>query len=78
MGNMSSDDQVFQAFANASEAELAKLAEQLAPQVNGGATQAAMGTQSLVSTPSTPVWAPRLACPPAMFFRKLVCGSRPA
>lgn len=49
MGNMSSDDQVFQAFANASEAELAKLAEQLAPQVNGGATQAAMGTQSLVS-----------------------------
>lgn len=49
LGNMSSDDQVFQAFTNASDEELGKLGEQLAPQVNGGATQAAMGTQSLVA-----------------------------
>ncbi|HBO6301742.1 autotransporter domain-containing protein (plasmid) [Pseudomonas nitroreducens] len=50
LGQMSADDKVFKAFTTASEAELAKLSEQLAPQVNGGATQAAMGTQSLVSS----------------------------
>ena len=50
LGQMSADDKVFKAFTTASEAELAKLSEQLAPQVNGGATHAAMGTQSLVSS----------------------------
>lgn len=50
LGNMSADDKVFQAFTTADEAQLAKLSEQLAPQVNGGATHAAMGTQTLVSS----------------------------
>lgn len=54
LGNMSADDKVFQAFTTADEAQLAKLSEQLAPQVNGGATHAAMGTQTLVSSNITP------------------------
>lgn len=45
------DDPVFQAYVNASQdpAALKKLAEQLAPEVNGGATQAATNGQTLVS-----------------------------
>ncbi|MCP1645635.1 outer membrane autotransporter protein [Pseudomonas citronellolis] len=45
------DDPVFQAYVNASQdpAALKKLAEQLAPEVNGGATQAATSGQTLVS-----------------------------
>jgi outer membrane autotransporter protein len=45
------NDPVFQAYVNASQdpAALKKLAEQLAPEVNGGATQAATSGQTLVS-----------------------------
>ncbi|HHW1804901.1 TPA: autotransporter domain-containing protein [Pseudomonas aeruginosa] len=45
------DDPVFQAYVNASQdpAALKKLTEQLAPEVNGGATQAATSGQTLVS-----------------------------
>ncbi|HHH9441349.1 TPA: autotransporter domain-containing protein [Pseudomonas aeruginosa] len=53
LGKMDSNDKVFQAFTGASDAELAKLSEQLAPQVNGGATHAAMSTQSLVNNAIT-------------------------
>jgi outer membrane autotransporter protein len=42
------NDPIFQAFANADDAQLAKLAEQLAPVVNGGTTQAAVVGQSLI------------------------------
>ncbi|GLU37604.1 autotransporter outer membrane beta-barrel domain-containing protein [Pseudomonas sp. NBRC 100443] len=45
------NDPVFQAYVNASQdpAALKKLAEQLAPEVNGGATQAATSGQTLMS-----------------------------
>ncbi|MDV6759719.1 autotransporter outer membrane beta-barrel domain-containing protein, partial [Pseudomonas aeruginosa] len=45
------NDPVFQAYVNASQdpAALKKLAEQLTPEVNGGATQAAASGQTLVS-----------------------------
>ncbi|MDH0288667.1 autotransporter domain-containing protein [Pseudomonas sp. GD04087] len=45
------NDPVFQAYVNASQdpAALKKLTEQLAPEVNGGATQAATSGQTLVS-----------------------------
>lgn len=43
------DDPVYQAFKDADTAEFAELAEELTPEVNGGATQAATTGQSLVS-----------------------------
>ena len=46
---LNANDPLLQAFANADEAQLAKLAEQLTPEVNGGATQAATTSQNLVS-----------------------------
>jgi outer membrane autotransporter protein len=49
LGKLSADDAVFQAFTSANGAELAKLAEQLAPVVNGGTTQAATTGQSMIS-----------------------------
>lgn len=50
MGELSESDPVFQAFANAStDQELAALAEELTPDVNGGATQAALNTQTLIT-----------------------------
>ncbi|MDF5971720.1 autotransporter domain-containing protein [Pseudomonas aeruginosa] len=51
LAQSSPDDPVFQAYVNASQdpAALKKLAEQLAPEVNGGATQAATSGQTLVS-----------------------------
>ncbi|WP_429532489.1 autotransporter domain-containing protein [Pseudomonas silensiensis] len=53
MGKLEANDIVFKNFANADAAQLAKLAEQLSPVVNGGATQAAMGGQSLISNALT-------------------------
>lgn len=50
LSKLSVNDPVFQSFANADEAQLAKLAEQLAPVVNGGTTQAAVVGQSLISS----------------------------
>nr|WP_306466672.1 autotransporter outer membrane beta-barrel domain-containing protein [Pseudomonas sp. HD6421] len=50
LGKLDANDAVFKAFANADEAELARLAEQLSPNVNGGSTQAALGGQTLVSS----------------------------
>lgn len=50
LSKMDSNDAVFQAFANAGVAELAKLAEQLTPQVDGAASQAATGAQGLTSS----------------------------
>jgi outer membrane autotransporter protein len=49
LGTNNPNDPVFLAFANANEAQLAKLAEQLAPETNGGATQAATSGQNLIS-----------------------------
>lgn len=49
LSQLDSSDPLFQAFANASPQELAALVEQLTPEINGGATQAAMGSQSLVN-----------------------------
>ena len=43
------NDRVLQAFANADEKQLAALAKQLVPEVNGGATRAATTGQTLVS-----------------------------
>ncbi|MBM5459101.1 autotransporter domain-containing protein [Pseudomonas sp. P66] len=50
LGQLDANDAVFKAFANADDAELARLAEQLSPNVNGGSTQAALGGQTLVSS----------------------------
>lgn len=49
IGQLDANDPVFIAFANADAKELARLAEQLSPDVSGGATQAALGGQTLVS-----------------------------
>lgn len=49
-GNIDSNDAVAQAFAHAGEAELAKLAQQLTPQVDGAASRAATGAQGLTSS----------------------------
>lgn len=43
------NDPFLQALLNTSEADLARIAEQLAPETNGGATQAATTSQNLVS-----------------------------
>lgn len=49
LSKLNASDPLLRAFANADEAQLAKLAEQLTPEVNGGATQAATTSQNLVS-----------------------------
>ncbi len=49
LSKLSANDPLLQAFANADEAQLAKLAEQLTPEVNGATTQAATTSQNLVS-----------------------------
>ena len=49
LGTTNPNDPVFLAFANANEEQLARLAEQLAPEVNGGSTSAAISGQSLIS-----------------------------
>lgn len=49
MPQLDSSDPVFQAFANADEAELAALSEQLTPHVDGAAQAAANAVQNLVS-----------------------------
>lgn len=49
LGGNNPNDPVFLAFANADEAQLAKLAEELTPEVNGGSTTAAVTGQSLIS-----------------------------
>jgi len=57
LGQLNESDPVFQAFANASEEELVKLAEQLAPEVNGASVQGALGglktTAGVVNTRAT-------------------------
>lgn len=51
LGQLGSDDKVFQAFANtADEAQLAKLAKSLAPQVNRGGVDAAVSGQALANS----------------------------
>lgn len=50
LGKLDANDRVFKAFANADAKGLARLAEQLSPDVNGGSTQAALGGQTLVSS----------------------------
>lgn len=50
LGQLNSDDAVFKAFANASsQKELAKLGEQLAPEVSGGAVNAAVSGQAMMN-----------------------------
>ena len=49
MPQLDNSDPVFQAFANADEAQLAALSEQLTPQVDGAAQAAANAVQNLVS-----------------------------
>lgn len=49
LGSNNPNDPVFLAFANANEEQLARLAEQLSPDVNGGSTSAAISGQSLIS-----------------------------
>ncbi|UCJ16857.1 autotransporter domain-containing protein [Pseudomonas sp. MM211] len=49
MGQLDNSDPVFQAFANADEAQLAALSEQLAPQVDGAAQAAANAAQHMVT-----------------------------
>ncbi|MDQ7986348.1 autotransporter outer membrane beta-barrel domain-containing protein [Pseudomonas sp. G34] len=48
LGQLDSNDPVFQAFANADEAQLAALSEQLTPQVDGAVQAAANAVQNLV------------------------------
>ncbi|MCP3431680.1 autotransporter outer membrane beta-barrel domain-containing protein [Stutzerimonas stutzeri] len=52
MGNLNSNDPIANALINAGTdtAAIARIAAQLAPEVNGGSTQAAMGGQSMIST----------------------------
>lgn len=49
LGGNNPNDPVFLAFADADEAQLARLAEELTPEVNGGSTTAAVTGQSLIS-----------------------------
>ncbi|TWE10698.1 outer membrane autotransporter protein [Pseudomonas sp. AG1028] len=49
MGQLDNDDAVFQAFANADQAQLAALGEQLVPPVDGAMQAAANAVQNLVS-----------------------------
>lgn len=49
LGTNNPDDPVFLAFANADEAQLAQLSEQLAPDVSGGSVRAAVAGQNLIS-----------------------------
>ncbi|MDD0972676.1 autotransporter outer membrane beta-barrel domain-containing protein [Pseudomonas fontis] len=49
LGKLADHDPLKQAFMNAGEADLAKLASELTPETNGGATQAATTSQTLVS-----------------------------
>lgn len=50
LGNINNaNDRVLQAFANADDKQLASLAKQLVPEVNGGATRAATTGQTLIS-----------------------------
>ncbi len=49
MGQLDNDDPVFQAFANADDAQLATLSEQLAPQADGALQAATRATHNLVS-----------------------------
>lgn len=49
MGQLDDNDGVFQRFANADEAQLAALSEQLSPQVDGALQSAARATQNLVN-----------------------------
>ncbi len=49
LGQLDNDDPVFQAFANADEAQLAALSEQLAPHVDGAVRAAANSVQRMVS-----------------------------
>lgn len=49
LGKLGDNDPIVKAFTNASAAEAARLAEQLAPQTDGAASQAATGAQGLVS-----------------------------
>jgi outer membrane autotransporter protein len=52
MGNLNSNDPIATALikAGTDTAAIARIAAQLAPEVNGGSTQAAMGGQSMIST----------------------------
>lgn len=52
MGNLNSNDAIANALIKAGNdtAAIARIAAQLAPEVNGGSTQAAMGGQSMIST----------------------------
>lgn len=49
LGQLDNDDPVFQAFANADEAQLAALSEQLAPHIDGAVRAAANSVQRMVS-----------------------------
>lgn len=49
IGKLASNDPFKQALLNADEAQVAKLASELTPETNGGATQAATTSQNLVS-----------------------------
>lgn len=49
IGNLNADDRVYQAFANADTATLAKLTKQLSPEVSRGGVDAAMAGQSATS-----------------------------
>ena len=49
IGKMNDSDPFKQALLNADEAQVAKLASQLTPEINGGATRAATTSQSLIS-----------------------------
>jgi outer membrane autotransporter protein len=49
LAQLSKDDPLFQAASHADEAQLAKLAEQLSPNVSDGARQAAIASQRMIS-----------------------------
>ncbi|MCE6982719.1 autotransporter outer membrane beta-barrel domain-containing protein, partial [Pseudomonas frederiksbergensis] len=49
IGKLANNDPFKQALLNADEAQVAKLASELTPETNGGATQAATTSQNLVS-----------------------------
>jgi outer membrane autotransporter protein len=49
MGRLNANDPLYQALANANDQQVTAIAEQMTPQINGGASQAATTSQSLVS-----------------------------
>ncbi|MEC9481745.1 MAG: hypothetical protein UMU75_00280 [Halomonas sp.] len=77
MGRLDENDPVFVAFSHANESEMAKLAEQLSPEANGGSKTAAVTGQTMISNvTSSRTSSARQGLSSGRRSRKLVFGPR--